>query len=254
MKRIINLLGIIALSAVIVFSMTFCGGGEDDNNKEKEPEKKPIPALTGTVTVTSNVTFDPVVIKEETNKLTASINESNGSSYSYDYQWRRDGADISGAKSNTYDITTADYGKTISVKVTSSYYSGEVIGTYSGSTTPTILNLTLKRHASNLEKETGVRIERVNGSVWKTTGDLTTSGTTIKLTSWTETQFKMGTTHTYAGKPFYFAKENAPSSELDTDVGSKFDLTNGSKTYILENKVNTVSTLIISTLTAKEGT
>jgi hypothetical protein len=60
------------------------------------------------------------------------------------------------------------------------------------------------------------------------TGNLTTTGSTITLTSWKETQFKMRTEYTFLDSKFYFKKDNALGSEL-------FDFTGGTKSYTLTN-------------------
>jgi hypothetical protein len=87
----------------------------------------------------------------------------------------------------------------------------------------------LKRHSTTWGKDTGIVFERTNGDYWGSTSEnLTTTGTTKTLTSWTETQFKMRTEYQFVETKFYFKKDNASGSEL-------FDLTTGTKTYTLTN-------------------
>lgn len=248
MKNSIKLLGIMALAAVIGFSMTVCDG-DDAHPKISGGDDYTPPAktsLTGTVTVTSDITVDSS--HEEKMKLTADVSGLNGTSSSgYSYQWTKDDANISGATSSTYDVKEADYGKTVRVKVTYSGYEGEQFGNFA-IPNPTKLTLTLKRSSTNWgtvpfennankwkTQDTGITIERENGSSWKsvssgsgTYGSLNTTGATVTLSTWTETKFKMRTTYTFVEEKYYFKKDNASGSEL-------FDLTNGTKTYVLEN-------------------
>jgi hypothetical protein len=251
MKNFIKLFMTIALAVVISFSMTVCGGGDDDTgsgdkNPPPPPDKTP---LTGTVTVTSDITNDDYNYHKEIMTLKADVSGLNGtSSSSYSYQWMKDGVNISGATSSTYVVKEADYGKTVRVKVTYFNYSGEQFGDFAVPN-PTTLTLTLKRHASTWGKETGITIERENYSLiyWVTTQEnLTTSGTTVTLTSWKETKFKMRTTYvsSFSDTKFYFKKDNASGSEL-------FDLTNGTKTYILESIDGGAG--LLTGLFAKEG-
>jgi len=221
--------GIVVMALVIAMTVVGCEG--EDGGKDKDPAvKEPDPTpLTGTVSVTSNVTADYSGV--ETKKLTANVTGSNASSFNY--QWTRDGTNI--GTSSTYNVVEADYGKTLTVTVTG---YGNYSGTLSGNTAvgnPTILNLTLKRHATTWGKETGITIERINGNYWGTVrssssgtdGTLNTTGATITLTSWTETKFKMRTTYTMIESKFYFRKDNTSGS-------NEFDLTNGTKTYVLQ--------------------
>jgi hypothetical protein len=231
---------------VLVFGMMIfgCDGGSNNNDPGTDPPQKN--PLTGTVTVSSDVTIN-TINGNETMKLTADISGLNGDSLFYSYQWMRDGADISSAKSKTYDVVEADYGKTVRVKVTSSALSGEKFGEIAVPN-PTKLTLTLKWDNAAGKKDTGITIERKDGDNWaSTSGNLTTSGTTVTLTSWIETEFKMRTTYTNflgGGTKFYFQKDNALGSEL-------FDLTNGTKTYTLTNMDGGFGTL--TGLFATEG-
>jgi len=243
MKNFIKLFGTIALAVVISFSMTVCGGddhtGGGGGSNNTPTDKTP---LTGTVTVTNNIT---VSVGVETMTLTADVSGLNGTSgIYYSYQWMKDNVNISGATSATYVVKEADYGKTVRVKVTYTSYSGEQFGEFTVPN-PTKLTLTLKKSSTTWGKDTGITIERENGGYWESTSNLTTSGITVTLTSWEETKFKIRTTYTYIETKFYFKKDNASGSDL-------FDLTNGAKTYILENIADSFG--ILTGLIAKEGT
>jgi len=212
---------------VLVISMTIVGCEGGDSGSDEIEVKTP---FTGTVSVSDSVTFDTIT-RVETKTLTANVSGSNATYLSY--QWTRDGISIGTSK--TYDVETADYGKTLRVTVTGSgNYSGEQYSDIAVGN-PTTLTLTLKRHATTWGKETGITIERINGNYWGTVrssssgtdGTLTTTGATITLTSWTETKFKMRTTYTMIDSKFYFRKDNTSGS-------NEFDLTNGTKTYVLQ--------------------
>jgi hypothetical protein len=229
-------LGMLVMALVIGMTVVGCEGEDEKPKTTPEPPKTKTP-LTGTVSISSAVT---VSVGEETRTLTASVSGSNSTSFSY--QWSKDGTNISGATSSTYNVTTADYGKTLRVTITDRWgdYSGSQYGEIAVGN-PTTLTLTLKRHATTWGKETGITIERGDGSYWKngnvsnttvvnqssSPGSLTTTGATITLTSWKETQFKMRTIYQFVETKFYF-KNGSSDSEL-------FNLTNGAKTYILEN-------------------
>jgi hypothetical protein len=122
-------LGILAIALIFGMTVAGCDGGGSNNNNNNfdtytPPEQTP---LTGTVSVTANVTVAYNGV--ETKRLTANVSGLNGTGNNYYfYQWLRDGAEISGARSSAYDVTTADYGKTLRVKVTYSGYSGEQFG------------------------------------------------------------------------------------------------------------------------------
>jgi hypothetical protein len=233
------------LVIALVFGMTVVGC-DDGSNNNNDPDPYVPPAqtpLTGTVTVSKDVRID---IGREKMTLTADVSGLNGNSTYYFYQWMKDGVNISGARSSTYDVTEADYGKTVRVKVTSSVLSGEQFGDFI-IPNPTKLTLTLKWDNAAGKKDTGITIERENGGYWagaSTSGNLTTSGTTVILTSWTETKFKMRTTYKFVETNFYFKKDNALGSEL-------FDLTNGTKTYTLTNVADSFG--LLTGLFATEG-
>ena len=227
------------LVMVLVFGMTVFGCEEESDNNNNDTTTTTTTTtnpLTGTVTVSSNVTAD--FLGE---KMTLYTNTSGLNGTTYQYQWMRDGSNISGATQSTYVVTTADYGKTLKVKVTSYSLSGEQFGEFAVPN-PTALSLTLKWDTNADKKDTYIIIEKTNGDLWQSpyrvpaTGNLTTTGSTITLTSWKETQFKMRTEYTFIGTKYYFKKDNANGSEL-------FDFTGGTKSYTLTNIQDSFSML-----------
>jgi hypothetical protein len=131
------------LAMVLVFGIVLIGCDDGRGGDPIPPYVPPEPTpLTGTVTVTSNITFSSGV---ETMTLTADISDLNGTSdYSYSYQWIREGTNITtNARSKTYVVTEADYGKALSVKITYSGFSGEQSGNFTVPS-PTTMSLTLK--------------------------------------------------------------------------------------------------------------
>jgi hypothetical protein len=237
-------LGIMAMVLVFGMIVVGCDDGSSNNNDPDDPYVPPVKTpLSGTVTISSNVKID---IGRETMTLTADTSGLNGESPYYSYQWMKDDVNISGARSSTYNVTEADYGKTVRVKVTSSVLSGEQFGDFTVPS-PTKLTLTLKWDNAAGKKDTGITIERENGGYWagaSTSGNLTTSGTTVILTSWSETKFKMRTTYQFIETKFYFKKDNSLGSDL-------FDLTNGTKTYTLTNVADSFG--LLTGLFATEG-
>jgi len=77
------------------------------------------PVLTGTVAITINDTFKEGVT------LGVNITNLYGDG-TISYQWKREGTDITGAKSSTYELTSSDIGSTITVTVTRIGYLGSV--------------------------------------------------------------------------------------------------------------------------------
>jgi len=92
----------------------------------------PLPPLTGTVAIT------PSGIPQVGQTLTANIAGLGGTGTA-SFQWRRGGNPILGETNSTYTVQIADAGQTISVVVTRSGNSGEVIG---GPTEPVPVALT----------------------------------------------------------------------------------------------------------------
>jgi len=109
MKNKIKFLEIIALIAVIGFTMTVCSAPD-------RPEKEP-PQLTGTVSISGTA--------EVGQTLSVNTNNLNGSGTIF-YQWKRGGTTIYGETDSTYVVQTVDVGSTITVTVTRSGYSGSV--------------------------------------------------------------------------------------------------------------------------------
>jgi hypothetical protein len=154
------------LVMVLAFGMTVfgCGDGASNNDDDDDDDEHYIQTpLTGTVTVTSNIAVSSGV---ETMTLTADTSGLNGDSLYYFRQWMRDGVNISGARSSTYQVTEADYGKNLRVQVTSSVLSGEQFGDFTVPT-PTTLNLTLKWANDAGKKDTYIVIEKQAGTYWK---------------------------------------------------------------------------------------
>jgi len=212
---------------VLVFGMMVIGCAASPEDNHEEPYVPPVKdPLTGTVTITSDV---DIYLGKERMTLTANLSDLNVGAIGNSYQWKRnDVVNISGANKSTYEVTSDDIGKKISVHVTNSEFSGEKSGEYTVPV-PTTLNLTLKWDSNAGKKDTGIIIEKENESYWaSTSGNLTTTGTTITLTSWIETKFKMRTVYTMIEYKYYFKKDNAEGSEL-------FDFANGSKTFVLTN-------------------
>jgi len=216
---------------IFVFGMMVIGcGSEEINNSGGDEYVPPVKdPLTGTVTITSDV---DIYIGKETMTLTADISDLDVGTTGNSYQWKRNNVNISGASKSTYEVTSDDIGKKISVHVTNWEFSGEKSGEYTVPV-PTTLNLTLKWNAAAQKKDTGITIEKENGSYWgSTSGNLTTTGTTIILTSWIETKFKIRTTYTFIELKYYFKKDNASGSEL-------YDFSNDSKSFVLTNSFQT---------------
>jgi len=239
------------LAAALAFSLTVAGCGEEpdnnnNNNNNNTPTTNP---LTGTVTVSSNVAVN-TINGSETMTLTANTSGLNGNSLYYSYQWIRDGSNISGATSSTYDVTTADYGKTLKVKVTSSALSGEQTGEIAVQS-PTVCSVSVKYDStSNSAGRKRVFFERPNGtSLGNTSASLGTTAETVTLTSWTVNKFKMRIDYTFGIYPnetkYYFKKPSTTDEE--------FDLTSGTKSYTLTFDYNTSASGYYSNLVATEN-
>jgi len=108
MKNKIKFLGIIALIAVIGFTMVACPA--------VRPEEEPL-QLTGTVSISGTA--------EVGQTLRANTTNLNGSGTIF-YQWKRGGTAIYGETDSTYVVQTADVGSTITVTVTRSENYGSV--------------------------------------------------------------------------------------------------------------------------------
>jgi len=227
------------LVIVLVFGMAVVGcdgGSKNDDDPYVPPYVPPVePPLTGEVSVTSKITTVSAGIEKMT--LTVDISDlPGGSSYLFSFQWMRDGVNINNnATSAAYEVTTNDIGKTLKVKVTRSGYTGEVFGEFSVPN-PTICTLTLKWASDAGKQDTYIVIENEDGTYWASnpsgSSNLTTSGSTVTLTSWTKRKFKMRTNYSFIELKYYFKKDNESGDEL-------FDFTNGTKTYTLTNKYQT---------------
>lgn len=78
------------------------------------------PALTGTVTVSGTAKVGQT--------LTANLGSDTNNTGTLSYQWKADGAAISGARSKTYKLTGAELGKKMSCEITSSVQTGSRTG------------------------------------------------------------------------------------------------------------------------------
>jgi hypothetical protein len=230
MKKKLFLMKMLAMALVVGMAVVGCGDGSSNNNDDNTVYVPPAekPALTGIVTVSSNIT---TYLATETMTLTAGTSELGGSG-TISYKWLRNDTEIGGETSSTHTVKELDYGKTLKVKVSRSGYSGEITDEFQVKS-PTVCTLTLKWDANAGKKDTGIIIEREDGTSWlSTSGNLTIDGKTVTLSSWQETKFKMRTEYTTISSKHYFKKDNASGSEL-------FDLTNGAVAYTLTNMFQT---------------
>jgi hypothetical protein len=229
MKKRFFGMGMAALALVFGIMVVGCDDGGGGNSSSHNPSEKD--SLTGTVTVASNITTNTINGKE-TMTLTANTSGLSGDSLYYFYQWTRDGSNITDADSSTYDVTEADYGKTLRVKVTSSGLSGEQSGNFTVPT-PTICIVSVK-YASSAASAGYKRVffERPDGTtLGNTSTSLGTTAENVTLTSWNVTQFKMRIDYTFLDGKYYFKK---PDTTIEL-----FDLANGTKPYTLEYDYNT---------------
>jgi hypothetical protein len=88
-----------------------------------------LPLLTGTVSISGTAVVGQT--------LTADITALNGTG-AVQYQWKRNGAIISGATGGAYTLTTADLGTSIRVMVSRTGYGGIVSSTPVGPVTPSL--------------------------------------------------------------------------------------------------------------------
>ncbi|MCL2196501.1 MAG: hypothetical protein FWB77_02680 [Treponema sp.] len=212
---------------VLVFGMMAIGcGGEENNNSGGDEyippaEKDP---LTGTVTITNDIEVAGDYAQEEMT-LIADISDLNGVATHNSYQWKRNDVNISGANESTYEVTSDDIGKIISVHVTNWEFSGEKSGEYTVSDM-TMLNLTLKldHRAGVINPRIRIWVERESGAIWNSIlFPITTSKEDeITLHSWQETKFKM---YTILDEGKYYFKKGYSENEW-------FEYSSGSKTYV----------------------
>jgi hypothetical protein len=240
-------LGILAI--VLVFGMTVVGCDDGSSNNNNEPYVPPAQtALTGSVSVTSNVTLNNIN-GVETKTLTADVSALNGTTNSYySYRWIRDNSEINGATSSTYNVVAADYGKTLKVKVTYSGYTGEQFGEIAVGN-PAICTVSVK-YASTTSSAGRKRVffEREDGtSLGNTSTSLGTTAETVTLTSWNVNKFKMRIDYTFGvDNPVkYYFKKN------DTTIDT-FDLVTGTKSYTLTFNYDTSAAGYYSNLFATE--
>ena len=93
---------------------------------------KPNTAATGEPTISGTPQVD-----ETLTAGTSAISDEDGlDNVSYQYQWLRDDADIAGQTNSTYELVSADEGKTIKVRVTFTDDAGNVESLTSTATTP----------------------------------------------------------------------------------------------------------------------
>ena len=94
---------------------------DDADNQESltsaetlEVEAKPNTAAAGEPTISGTPQVEQTLTAD-----TSGISDANGlNNVSYQYQWLRDDADIAGQTNSTYEVISADEGKTIKVRVT----------------------------------------------------------------------------------------------------------------------------------------
>ena len=92
---------------------------------------KPNTAATGEPTISGTPQVDETLTAD-----TSAISDEDGlDNVSYQYQWLRDDADIAGQTSSTYELVSADEGRTIKVRVTFSDDAGNAESLISGATT-----------------------------------------------------------------------------------------------------------------------
>ena len=93
---------------------------------------KPNTAATGEPTISGTPQVDETLTAD-----TSAISDEDGlSNVSYQYQWLRDDADIAGQTNSTYELVSADEGKTIKVRVTFNDDAGNAESLTSTATTP----------------------------------------------------------------------------------------------------------------------
>jgi hypothetical protein len=116
MKNTFKCIGIIVFITVIGFSLTVCGGGNDNGGGPYVPPVEPGPELTGTVSITGTAKVGET--------LTADITGLGGTG-TVTYQWKQGTTSI-GTNSNSYIAVEADIGSTITVTVKRAGYSGSI--------------------------------------------------------------------------------------------------------------------------------
>ncbi len=105
--------------------------GKYKGTVSQDPDKVP-QKLTGTVTVTSSREGNASYPGDT---LTATVGDDTNNTGELSYQWYAGETAIAGAVSATYELTEAEIGKSVSVKVASSVETGTIQGTYAGTVT-----------------------------------------------------------------------------------------------------------------------
>ncbi len=101
------------LNAFITVNATYT----DDDGYAEDVTSAPVgPISSGATNVPGTIAISGTLVVNDT--LTATVTDPNGAT-TVGYQWQSDGADISGATSGTYTLTTAELGTIVSV--TASY-------------------------------------------------------------------------------------------------------------------------------------
>jgi hypothetical protein len=218
------------LILVLAFGMTVigCGDGGDDNNGVIDVPPAEKTPLTGTVTITSAVTYEYATKSPFQGEMTLTADTSGlnpTNSYGYSYQWQRNNTNITSATQKTYKVAEADFGQSLKVIVTNSSHTGSAEAqSQSTNHTPTICNVKIQI-ANDAFKKDGVNFHNENNQY--ILGG--TNGSTTKLWSYSSSpvKFKIADKYTFVGSNFYY-KNGITGPET-------FELTNGNKTYNLTN-------------------
>ena len=112
---------------------------DDADNQESltsaetlEVAAKPNTAAAGEPTISGTPQVEQILTAD-----TSAMSDANGlNNVSYQYQWLRDDADIAGQTNSTYELVSADEGKTIKVRVTFNDDAGNAESLTSTATTP----------------------------------------------------------------------------------------------------------------------
>jgi len=206
MKNLVKLIGIIALAAVICFSMVTCGddgnppGENSSDNNDNSPGGDPpgdggnpggsLPAITGTVTVTYDAT------PQVGDTLSASYQGGNGSGTAT-WQWLVNDTPISNTNNNTYVVASGDFNKKLKARVSYSNQNGSV----TSNATDTVIGVSLV--SANGSYTIAIRTD---GTLWAwgkndkgQLGDGTTTDRTSPIQIGTDTNWKfISTGRTYS--------------------------------------------------------
>ena len=132
--------GIFGILAIFALAFTACDDGNDKDDNKKPP-------LTGNVVIDGTVTVGE--------KLTANIDNLNGTANKYTFQWTRDGElnIIAGKTSETYTVTDDDVGLKLGVIVTNQDTDGSKFGETLTSPPPYMEILTIGNSTISLDFE-----------------------------------------------------------------------------------------------------